>query len=91
MATILSHDDAAFDLSVAPGCLPNGILVDVELQPESGRCLIFGRLANGNTGSVEIKGGHSQVSLPFIDPRIFIKHLGRFQEIRIGTIGHKNI
>jgi hypothetical protein len=80
--------DKEFNLSIPEGVDLEAILVDVEIKPHSGSCLIFGLMADGHTKFVRLRGGHSQVRLPFVHRKVYLKYLKPIDEIRIGTIGH---
>jgi len=80
--------DKELNLSVSNNF--KSILVDVDLSPKNASCLIYGVMADGKTEAVSVKGGHSQVKLPFSNGKIYLKYADGATEVRIGTIGiHK--
>lgn len=85
-----SEFDRELNLSIPPDAHCSAILVDVDVEPRHAECLIYGTMANGSTSFVKLKGGHSQVSLPFASRKVFLKYLSEPQHIRIGTIGYHN-
>jgi len=75
-------------LSVPEGADIEAILVDVDIKPLNGMCLIFGLMADGHTKFLRLRGGHHQVRLPFVHRKVYLKYLRHVDEVRIGTIGH---
>jgi len=81
--------DSEMNLSVPAGSAVTSILVDVDLAPKDGSCMIYGITPEGHTECVTVRGGHSQVNLPFAHPKIYVKHIGWLDHVWIGTIGHQ--
>ena len=80
--------DREIELSIPEGADPEAILVDVDIVPNSASCLIFGLMADGHTKFVRARGGHSQLKLPFVHRKIYLKFFNKITEVRIGTIGY---
>lgn len=74
-------------LSAPPGGVLKSIAVTVELDPADAGLLIYGWLANGNLGQVEVRGAKSEIDLPFVQPEIFVKYLGNLRRYTISTRG----
>ena len=66
-------------------------MVTVTLDPPDAGILIYGWLADGNLGSVEIRRGSSDVDLPFVQPKIYIKYLKGLKHLNIATRGFRMI
>jgi hypothetical protein len=80
--------DKEIELSVPDGISPEAILVDVDIEPHTASCLIFGLMADGHTKFIRLRGGHSQVKLPFVHRKVYLKYFHNITEVRIGTIGY---
>jgi hypothetical protein len=80
--------DKELELSVPLGIEVEAILVDVDITPLHASCLIFGLMADGHTKFVRLRGGHSQVRLPFVHRKVYLKYFHNISEVRIGTIGY---
>ena len=88
MAQMLNDYDSVLDLSVPDNGVLRAILVDIDLAPKDGSCTIYGIMPDGHTEGVTVQGGHSQIRLPFAKRKIYVKHNGKLDHIRIGAIGH---
>jgi hypothetical protein len=80
--------DSELELSAPHGRKLHGFLVDVDVAPKEASCIIYGVTADGHTEGVAVKGGHSQVRLPFAETRVYVKHLGCPEHVWISTIGY---
>lgn len=89
MGSVLNDYDSEFELSAPHGGKLKNILIDVDIQPQSASCVIYGITADGHTEGVTVLGGHHQVSLPFAHPKIYVKHNCPLEHIWIGTIGYQ--
>ena len=80
--------DKELELSIPAGIQLESVMVDVEVIPSSSSCLIYGMHADGQTRCIKLKGGHSQVHLPFAHRKVYLKYIDNTTEVHIGTIGH---
>lgn len=80
--------DRELELSVPPHIALGAVMVDVDIMPRTASCLIYGVHADGTSRCVRLNGGHSQVSLPFAERKVYLKYSDKGTEVRIGTIGH---
>lgn len=62
-------------LRVPDGGVLQSIAVTVEMTPGHAGCLIYGTLADGSLGCVEVRGLKTDVDLPFVYPQIYIRYL----------------
>lgn len=82
--------DKELELSIPMEGHVESIMIDVEVIPATASCLIYGVHSDGQTRCVKLKGGHSQVRLPFCHRKVYLKYVDNTSEVRIGTIGHTN-
>lgn len=80
--------DKELELSIPQNIDITSVMVDVEVIPASSSCLIYGIHSDGQTRCIKLKGGHSQVHLPFAHRKVYLKYIDNTAEVRIGTIGH---
>ena len=84
METTFTYDQEA-TLSAPPGGILAAIMVTVEIEPADAGCLIYGFLADGSMGQVEVRGARTELELPFAEPKIYVKYLGGLKNLRILT------
>lgn len=83
--------DLEFDLDVPHGVPVRGIVVKIRMEPPTAGAMIYGKLATGARGSVEIKASTESRELPFVDPHIWVKRLRGLTAIEVIALGWREI
>jgi len=86
--TAVDWRDYSFDKEVVLNAIPRGmktsaIHVSVTPTPADGSFRVLGKMANGATGCVTLKGKVYAARLPFVDRTIRIQYLGGTEAVQI--------
>ena len=82
--------DQEATLTAPPGGVTTAIIVRVAVTPKDGAFLIYGYTAPDELTPIRVQGSSDRLELPFIEPKVYIKHLLGLKSLQIDTLGFRD-
>jgi len=77
------------EITLAAPAGVDAITVNVEIDPPTASCTIYGYRKGPVFQPIQIVGSASNLVLPFCDPKIYVAHGPTLRSVRITTVGHR--